>query len=614
MKLLWLGVDQGTRHSLSKNLKSSKDPLFEVSTDIKTPEQTPEWRSYLKSLDGEHSVLICSEKHYPRVKSLPYVLILTSKKNPGAPVAENEQRHHFFFQGKSAENFFSLLRALSSLAEKNEKLKTQETLTDIDPLTELPNRRRLLSKVKLELERAQRYSHRLSLAFLDVDHFKEYNDRFGHQIGDQVLSEVSKTLKQNLRTSDWICRYGGDEFVLVLPYTGAEEALNTLNRIRREIKQLHLPFTYALPGGRLTVSAGLATYPKHLRANDEHQLIEFADRALLEAKRRGRNQVQVSKPAAESEESIRVQIQAPLKSSDRVTELAFQKGCLGIEEWNAHVDLDPSPGNLKNPEETAQEFLGEKEIMTLYFDPKAMEETKEFIEELRSISDKEGLDLEIQSFEVYENENWEEKIYEGFSSFSVGDKLRVLPPWEDDYPKGQIPIAINPAMAFGTGTHETTKGCLELLEKISSRMSAMQKKEGFLDFGCGSGILGIAALKLGFRNGVFIDIEEEALRETQENLDLNDLSSVKALITEKPDDFREKYFSLVMANVLAKPLIENLELFKGHQKKSAYLILSGLLLGQKDHILKSYTPFYELIDERAMGDWLSLLFQRKGKV
>ena len=170
-------------------------------------------------------------------------------------------------------------------------LKLREVLKEQairDPLTGLHNRRFLEETLERELARAQRNKAPLALIMADVDHFKSFNDTYGHDAGDAVLRAVAKTLKGHIRGSDIACRFGGEEFTLVLPESALNAAHKKTEALRRTIASLALSHDGAALG-TVTMSFGLAIFPEHGTTNDE--LIRAADKALYEAKSMGRNRV-----------------------------------------------------------------------------------------------------------------------------------------------------------------------------------------------------------------------------------------------------------------------------------------------------------------------------------
>jgi len=154
----------------------------------------------------------------------------------------------------------------------------------IDLLTGVPNRRAFLELARSEFDRFQRYGDLFSVIFTDIDFFKEVNDRYGHRIGDQTLRWFADTLATGLRRVDTISRFGGEEFLILLPATGSREAVLTAEKLRQELERFPCPAT----GDRLTASFGVATV---LAEDTTESLIERADRALYRSKQQGRNRV-----------------------------------------------------------------------------------------------------------------------------------------------------------------------------------------------------------------------------------------------------------------------------------------------------------------------------------
>ncbi len=160
-----------------------------------------------------------------------------------------------------------------------------------DPMTGLFNVRQLAISLDRELERARRYRHPCSLAMLDIDDFKDFNDQHGHLQGDEVLKQVAEILRTSIRTSDIAARYGGEEFVVIMPEIGKELAMVVGEKLRKAFEEYPFPFQQTQPGGLLTVSLGIATFPGD--AADARALIDAADKALYRAKRAGKNRVEV---------------------------------------------------------------------------------------------------------------------------------------------------------------------------------------------------------------------------------------------------------------------------------------------------------------------------------
>ena len=165
-----------------------------------------------------------------------------------------------------------------------------EKLANFDSLTGLYNRRSILRKLGEQLKYARRYREELSLIMLDIDHFKKVNDQYGHLTGDEVLAEVATLIRQNIRVVDAAGRYGGEEFIIILPKTDLSSALVIAERIRKTIEATEMKDFEGKVFG-ITVSQGLSSWKP---GEDKHSLISRADDALYGAKENGRNRVETS--------------------------------------------------------------------------------------------------------------------------------------------------------------------------------------------------------------------------------------------------------------------------------------------------------------------------------
>ncbi|MFO0679319.1 MAG: diguanylate cyclase [Polyangiaceae bacterium] len=190
----------------------------------------------------------------------------------------------------SAARVVSLYR---KLAEQNRDLRreSQNSFREarIDALTGVANRLRLTEDLDVVRSRAERYGHRFSAAICDIDHFKSYNDRFGHLEGDVVLRRVADAIRAGLRESDTLYRYGGEEFLVVLPEQAERDAVLVLDRVRLRVEGLGIPNADERP---VTLSVGVAEF--RVGSENEENVVAWlkrADDALYEAKGRGRNRV-----------------------------------------------------------------------------------------------------------------------------------------------------------------------------------------------------------------------------------------------------------------------------------------------------------------------------------
>jgi diguanylate cyclase (GGDEF)-like protein len=169
-------------------------------------------------------------------------------------------------------------RINETLRKKNEEL---ELLSTTDSLTGLSNHRSLMNRLDSEVARFKKDKHGFSVLVGDVDHFKQYNDAFGHPAGDEVLQTIAEIMRDSTRKGDCCARYGGEEFVIVLPDTAIADALDTAEHIRARVA------AKKFNGRKMTLSIGVASYPED--ADDAEAIIAVADEALYQAKREGRD-------------------------------------------------------------------------------------------------------------------------------------------------------------------------------------------------------------------------------------------------------------------------------------------------------------------------------------
>lgn len=171
---------------------------------------------------------------------------------------------------------------------KSRDFEQQYMLATTDGLTELYNHRYFQEQIRMQVEQSKRYSNNFSLIIIDIDFFKKFNDTFGHQSGDAVLRQVAQTLKKNVRATDIVCRYGGEEMSIILPNTTKDEAFATAQKICNRVAEK----TFKLTGNNethVTISLGVSTFP--FDGDTAPKIIEAADKKLYNAKNNGRNQV-----------------------------------------------------------------------------------------------------------------------------------------------------------------------------------------------------------------------------------------------------------------------------------------------------------------------------------
>ncbi|MGB9768589.1 MAG: diguanylate cyclase [Dictyoglomus turgidum] len=187
---------------------------------------------------------------------------------------------------------YEILRSQISAAIQGAKICEElNRLAITDPLTQLFNRRYIEEELRKEIERSKRYSRPLSVMVLDLDNFKIINDILGHQYGDEVLKKIGENLKKSCRKVDTVGRFGGDEFVIILPETNLEKSIKVANKIIKNLEKMEIKF----PNGEkiyISISIGIASYPE--TSKDPEKILSLADSAMYNAKRLGGKQYSIA--------------------------------------------------------------------------------------------------------------------------------------------------------------------------------------------------------------------------------------------------------------------------------------------------------------------------------
>lgn len=241
----------------------------------------------MPELDG---LVVCQTlKADPNYSNLPIIMLTASHEREHLLKAFDHGAVDYITKPFNQQELLARVKTHLMLKHTYDQLKkaltAMEHLARTDTLTGLLNRRSLFEVAEQEFVRAQRYQIAFSVLMLDIDHFKRINDTFGHQIGDLALQTLATTLKTSFRAVDCIGRYGGEEFVVILPATSLPEAIEVAERIRCLVADLViLTPTQNL---YLTISTGIATFETTDLSID--QILNRADTALYQAKARGRN-------------------------------------------------------------------------------------------------------------------------------------------------------------------------------------------------------------------------------------------------------------------------------------------------------------------------------------
>lgn len=289
-KLLIVDDDEAVLAALSRVLKND----FVIST-------VPSISSAIKLLASQEFSVIVSDQRMPDGSGLELlqqvaqiqpqcVRVLLSgalRVEELSTAINNDVLHRCLLKPWDNEHLRLQLLETSKLHGLLQRKDLLERLATTDPVTDLHNHRYFHDRLNQEVDRATRHKRDLSLVMMDLDNFKLYNDTYGHLEGDRLLQQIAKALSARLRNIDCICRYGGDEFALIMPDTDRSAAQAVAQRLRAMISD-----TWSeSKTGRLsqTLSFGVASLPSH--TSNARDLIQIADRALFAAKNNGRNQV-----------------------------------------------------------------------------------------------------------------------------------------------------------------------------------------------------------------------------------------------------------------------------------------------------------------------------------
>lgn len=232
-----------------------------------------------------------AERHYQTRSCLIYPIVISGRLIGVVNIADKRDGGSFTDVDLTLLEIVGPQIAVAlERAEWQQRAQQFQLMSITDPLTGLLNRRYLEERLTEELTRSKRYNYSMSCLMIDIDDFKTYNDRNGHQEGDLALKITAHSVKAALRSEDIACRYGGEEFCILLPQTTASEALVIAERVRQRVAEADYPHGKSQPLGRVSISIGISTLASNV--DTAERVISAADRALYVAKHKGKDRIE----------------------------------------------------------------------------------------------------------------------------------------------------------------------------------------------------------------------------------------------------------------------------------------------------------------------------------
>ena len=289
---------------------------------------------------------------------------------------------------------------------------------------------------------------------------------------------------------------------------------------------------------------------------------------------------------------IQIRINATAKTADKVSNMLLGRGAQAV----TFMDAQDVPVYEPLPGETP--LWGETEVMGLFDAETDPAPTIAFFQQIF------GEDVGYK-VEQLEDKDWVREWMDHFHPMQFGERLWICPSWRDVPNPDAVNVMLDPGLAFGTGTHPTTALCLQWLDGLDLPGKTV------VDFGCGSGILGIAALKLGAARVIGIDIDPQAIQASHDNAERNGVAGQIELYlpADQPQDVEA---DVVVANILAGPLRELAPLIAGHGKAGSLMALSGVLESQAPELETIYGQWFDMDPTAVKEEWCRLSGRKHG--
>lgn len=293
---------------------------------------------------------------------------------------------------------------------------------------------------------------------------------------------------------------------------------------------------------------------------------------------------------------IEMTINTSKDKKDIIEGILFDYGIYTTEEISSDI-VEELEQNEKDWDFIDYPLFNSKEgVFALRVYPENMEDAKSLKDDL---SEK---NLGQCLIEEKDDEDWANNWKKYYKPLEIGEKIAIVPEWEAYENEKRIVIKINPGMAFGTGTHESTYMCLELLERY------VKRDDEIFDIGCGSGILAIAALKLGAKRALAVDIDDKCIDASHENASLNNIEDKMDIKKGNLLDVVKGRADLIVSNIIAEIIVDEIKNLKNHMDKGGIFITSGIIKERRQMVIDALEENgFEIIDELEKNNWVAIV-------
>ncbi len=289
-------------------------------------------------------------------------------------------------------------------------------------------------------------------------------------------------------------------------------------------------------------------------------------------------------------------VNADARDAEALSEALLELGALSVDVHDAHADTEAEQPIFGEPGEPPPSLWSHSRVTALFPADARVEEV------LCQAAESAGLQhLPAYRLETLEDNDWVRLTQAQFDPIRISDRLWIVPTWHAPSDPAAINIVLDPGLAFGTGSHPTTQLCLRWLD------ANIKGGESILDYGCGSGILAIAALKLGAGSAIGVDLDPQAVQASRDNAQANQVAGHFYV----PDEAPQGQFDIVVANILTNPLKLLAPLLAGYTRQGGRIVLSGILDAQAEEVRQVYSTWFDLGPPVVEDGWVCLSGTRK---